>query len=758
MIYLDLIINLSLLVALSVVSGFIDSRWSRRNRLGVLMQGALFGGASVIGMLHPLNLGPGLIFDGRSVMVSLCALFFGPWAASLAGLMTITCRIWLGGVGTIMGVLVILSSIGIGLVAHFRLRPSTQPPSTRNLYFFGLVVHVAMIALMLTLPGNIIMSVVKRVGIPVILLYPLATILVGKILSDQMSEMSHVEALRISEEKYKTVFETANVGKSITLVTGEINVNQAFCDMLGYIKDELKNKRWQDITPAEDIEPTQEILDSLLQGQKDFARFNKRYKHKSGSYIWADVSVAINRDVNRNILFFVTTIIDITESKRVEDALRESEQQLSLITDNVRDTIWLMDLGMRTTWISPSVVRTRGYNLAELAEMPMDRHLTPGSLARMMELSVVHLTPERLADPSVEIIVSEELEYYRKNGSTFWADTVVTLLRDKKGRPSVFLGVGKDITDRKLAEGKLQASEARLRTIVDSTPFPMALVDVQDSNIEYWSRSALDLFGHTAPTTTDWYQLAYPDPEYRREVIGRWKPFLETARLSGKPVNTGEYRVSCHDGSARICELYATFLSEKLIVTFNDITERKSFEEFLKIKNLVFDTSISANSIADLEGVIKEANNAFLQNWGYQRKDEVVGKPISYFLNDPDEAVAIINALNGTGKWQGDFTAKKKDGSTFIANSMATVVRDENGKVIGYQSSVVDITDRKHKEEEIRELNENLEHMVKERTAELSETIDLLEETNRAFVGRELRMVELKEQIVELEAKITEIK
>jgi two-component system cell cycle sensor histidine kinase/response regulator CckA len=58
MIYLDLIINMALLVALSVVSGFIDKHWQRQTRLGVLMQGALFGCASVIGMLHPLNLGP----------------------------------------------------------------------------------------------------------------------------------------------------------------------------------------------------------------------------------------------------------------------------------------------------------------------------------------------------------------------------------------------------------------------------------------------------------------------------------------------------------------------------------------------------------------------------------------------------------------------------------------------------------------------------------------------------------------------------
>ena len=99
MIYIDLILNLSLLVALSVVSGFIENRWDRHTRLGLLFQGVLFGGVAALGMLRPLDLGQGLIFDGRSIMISLCALFFGPWAAAISGVMAIVCRMWLGGAG-----------------------------------------------------------------------------------------------------------------------------------------------------------------------------------------------------------------------------------------------------------------------------------------------------------------------------------------------------------------------------------------------------------------------------------------------------------------------------------------------------------------------------------------------------------------------------------------------------------------------------------------------------------------------------------
>jgi PAS domain S-box-containing protein len=762
MIYLDLIINLSLLVALSVVSGFIDKRWPRQTRLGVLLQGALFGGASVIGMLHPLNLGHGLIFDGRSVLLSLSALFFGPWAASVAVLMTIPCRVGLGGAGMIMGVLVILSSAGIGLVVHYRLSTATQSLSTWKLYLFGLAVHLVMVALMFTLPGNIIMSTVERVGIPVILLYPLATILVGKVLSDQLSAIRYLEELRISEEKYKLVFEAANVGKSLTLPTGEINVNQTFCDILGYSKEELKNMRWQDLTPPGDIETTQKHIDLLLSDKKDSTRFNKRYISKNGSYIWADISVVMHRNIDRNPLFFITTIVDITERKQAEEALREKEQQLSLITDNIRDTLWLMDLGMRTTWISPSVFRTRGYTLAELAELPMDRHLASGSLARMTELSAVNLTPERFADPSTEISVSTELEYYRKDGSTFWADTFIILLRDNEGRPSGFLGVGKDITDRKVAEGKLQASEARLRAILDATPFPIAMVDVQDNIIEYWSSSALDLFGHTAPATTEWYQLAYPDPEYRSEVIDRWKPFLETARHSGKPVNTGEYRVSCHDGSVRICELYATFLSDKLIVTFNDITARKMIEKALitseeqlreahRLAHIgIWSWIAKTDTVTWSEDLYHIAGlDPLLPAPAFAEHDKIYAPESLILLKD-----AVGRALKTGETYQIELKLIRPDGTTRWTKAFGGPIYGSKGKITGLHGTLLDITDIKMADEEIRRLNESLERQVTERTAKLKETIALLEETNRAFIGRELRMVELKEQIAELEKRL----
>jgi len=178
--------------------------------------------------------------------------------------------------------------------------------------------------------------------------------------------------------------------------------------------------------------------------------------------------------------------------------------------------------------------------------------------------------------------------------------------------------------DRAKEAEALRVSEHKLRAVLDSTPFPIALVDRQDANIYFWSRSAFDLFGHTAATTPEWYELAYPDPEYRREVIGRWNPFLETARQSGRPVNTGEYRVTCSNGSERICELHAFFLVDSLIVTFNDITERKKMETQLAVLAriaTIFSTASDEEMYNEVLQVILDVMKSPFGVFGYLDKD-----------------------------------------------------------------------------------------------------------------------------------------
>ncbi|MBP1709992.1 MAG: hybrid sensor histidine kinase/response regulator [Deltaproteobacteria bacterium] len=213
-----------------------------------------------------------------------------------------------------------------------------------------------------------------------------------------------------------------------------------------------------------------------------------------------------------------------------------------------------------------------------------------------------------------------------------WIQVNYTPVTDANGLVVSIAVLSLDITERKKAEEALRNSEVQLRAVLDATPFPIALVDTQDNNIDFWSRSALTLFGHTAPTAPEWYQLAYPDPDYQREVINRWKPFLEIARESRKTVNTGEYRVTCKDGSERICELYATFLKDKLIVTFNDVTERKRAAEALQKSEEKYRTLIETTQtgfvILDHHGIVLDANPEYVGLTGHSQLSDILGSSV----------------------------------------------------------------------------------------------------------------------------------
>jgi PAS domain S-box-containing protein len=117
-------------------------------------------------------------------------------------------------------------------------------------------------------------------------------------------------------------------------------------------------------------------------------------------------------------------------------------------------------MNMVTTFITPSVERTRGFTLEEIKTMKLEEHLAPESLERAHRVMAELLTPENLADAARKISIRLELEFYRKDGSTFWSENVLSLLRDAAGAPMGVLGVGRDISDRKAVEDKLRMALA----------------------------------------------------------------------------------------------------------------------------------------------------------------------------------------------------------------------------------------------------------------------------------------------------------
>jgi len=144
-----------------------------------------------------------------------------------------------------------------------------------------------------------------------------------------ISELKRTEeALRESEEKFRSVFEHSVIGKSLTTLDGRLTVNKSFSQILGYSEEELSKLRWQDLTHKDDVEFNSNVVNSILKGEKNSERWEKRYIHKNGNIVWVDISTIIQRDNVGNPLYFITAIIDITGKKRDEETLQISEKSI----------------------------------------------------------------------------------------------------------------------------------------------------------------------------------------------------------------------------------------------------------------------------------------------------------------------------------------------------------------------------------------------------------------------------------------------
>jgi PAS domain S-box-containing protein len=291
--------------------------------------------------------------------------------------------------------------------------------------------------------------------------------------------------------------------------------------------------------------------------------------------------------------------------------------------------------------------------------------------------------------------------------------------------------LSKETFDRKQAEAVVKASENIYKTLIENLSQKIFLKDktstYQICNLKFAKDIEIEPEEIRGKNDFDFFPKELAD-KYRADdskIIdtGETSEIEEKYISKGQEtwVNTIKTPIIDEDGNV-----------QGVIGIFQDITERKRSEAELLLKDLVFEDSITANSISDNAGIITHVNDTFIRLWGYESRNKAIGKPINDFLKFEDEAKKIIAALGETGKWKGEYTGLRKDGTTFVAYGLAAVIKNRSGGSVGYQSAVLDITDRKQAERELQEKMNELETFY------------------RATLGREERVVELKQEVNEL--------
>ncbi len=178
-----------------------------------------------------------------------------------------------------------------------------------------------------------------------------------------------------------------------------------------------------------------------------------------GSEVPMDVAGGVIRDAKSDPTHIVVVLRDITEHKRVEEALRESERLYRLLAENVTDVIWTIDMNLRFTYLSPSVIRMRGFSAEETMAQKLEEVITPASLRVAMNTFAEEPAKESMKQKDMGRSLTLELEFTRKGGSTVWTETKITFLSDPSGKPVGILGIARDITERRRAEEQVIRSE-----------------------------------------------------------------------------------------------------------------------------------------------------------------------------------------------------------------------------------------------------------------------------------------------------------
>lgn len=397
-----------------------------------------------------------------------------------------------------------------------------------------------------------------------------------------------------------------------------------------------------------------------------------------------------------------------SERKQVEALLRENEQKYHRILNNTPAVVFIKDLDGKYLYINHKYEEKHQITNEQIQGLS-DFEIFPSPIATQFQKN-----DQKVLQSGKPQTIEESVIY--EDGEHCVLSTKFPLFNDKQ-KIYALCGITTDITEHKKNLAGIRKSEEKLRMVLDTSPFPIAVVDPADENIVYWSQRAQEMFGHTPETTAEWYRLAYPDPEYREEVIKRWKPLLEEARKSNKALNTGKYRITCQDGSVKICELYAKFIPGNLIVTLHDVTEQ------IEVKKR------EAETLERMKLAMAGADEGFWE-WDYE-KDVVFFSPVAlkmlgyekdfplhsgeWWINQihPDDRPVIkadyqAFVEEASSRYNVEFRLKHKDGQYIWVISTAKIIRrDMAGNpllVIGIHR---DITERK-KIDEIIQKNEKL--------------------------------------------------
>ncbi len=558
--------------------------------------------------------------------------------------------------------------------------------------------------------------------------------------------------LQKSEEYNRLLFNTSPVGLALCKMDGSLlDINPAYAKILGRTIEETLKLTYWDITPKKYA--AQEVIQlNRLEEKGSYGPYEKEYIHKDGHLVQVVLNGLIIMQNGEKFIW--SSIEDISSRKEAEAELIREKEFSEKIIETSSAIIVGLDKNHLIRLFNKGAENITGYSKAEVIGKDWFKIFFPDDVFNEMNKvwkeawgrqTHSHINPIIIKSGEERIISFQNTGIYEGEDSS----------------KHILISIGEDITEAKLAEAELRESEEKLRKLLEGMPFPLCYAN-KDGIITFRNDRFIQVFGYTendVPSLNEWWIKAYPNVEYRKWVIQNWDAAVKNAIEKGTDIESEEYHVTSKDGSLHEIIISGITIGDDFLATFIDITDSKKADAKIK-ESAANIKSLIENRADSIWSVDKNLNyiifNSFFAD-AYK---------ITYDI-ELQKGMNVIEILSPEARnfWKPKYEAVLKgenivfEFSEFIADkehffqvSLNPIIEEEN--ITGVSALSIEITELKKANKELQKHQNQLEELVRERTQELEDKNSLLERTNKAFAGREVRMAELKKEIEELRREV----
>jgi PAS domain S-box-containing protein len=699
-ILIALLQNTALLLTLVILYDIFYQEKESFGKYANYLIGFIIGIIGISLMLSHWKYSSQVIFDTRTVLLSISGLFFGFIPTAIAVIMTSILRIWQGGGGMLMGVSTIFSSAALGIAWRKRLQKNNSTPSKLQLYIFGITVHLVMIFCMIFLPKDVAFHVFKTVSLPVILIYPVGTVLLGLVMIKKQKRKQMEEDLANAETYYRTLSDS---GQALIWTAGTDKkcdyFNQPWLDFTGRKIEQELGDGWVEGVHPDDLQRCVTIYTEAFDKREKFS-MQYRLRHAGGEYRWIQDDGTPRFNSKGQFIGYIGHCLDINLQKKMET----TQAVLYEISNAVHTTKDIQELYYQIHQLLGKLIDTTNFYIATYEQTtnivsvpyfiderdtlpPPNKQLKQGLTAYVIQSKKPLFLTVNKRDQMIQNGEIPDLNWQAK----VWLG-IPLISREKKiiGAMAVQsytnenafsehdLQLFEFVSDHvALAIEQKQADdEIHLKSLVLDQIQDLVTITDLNGSITYVNQAELTTMGFSYDEiigkTTHIYGEDFQEGASQQEIN---EQTLQNGKWRGEVVNLTK------DGSKRImdCRTQIIYDSDGNAVAMcgisTDITERKQMEQILALSEEKFRTTLQSIGDAvittDTNGKIQYMNPIAEELTGWNL-DEVIGKDLH----------EIFNIINETTREQVEIPTQK-------------VLRE--GKIVGLANHTLLIT--KHGEE-----------------------------------------------------------